>query len=138
MMYFRFLFITLSFFFLFACKRNKDFPKDILLPAKMKVVLYDLMLAEAMQDAKPDLYPPGNTELRDQVLKSHGLNKKTFQKSLDYYRQHPQVYKQLADSLAAYATRLSADVLQLPEKTKLNGRHITDSARSLGDFKRNR
>jgi len=137
-MYLRFLFITFIIFLLFACKRNKDLPKDILVPDKMKVVLYDLMLAEALQDAKPDLYPPGHTELRDQVLKSHGLNKKTFQKSLDYYRQHPQIYKQLADSLATYATRLSADILQLPEKTKLNGRHIADSAGSLGDFKRNR
>jgi hypothetical protein len=137
-MYLRFLFITFIIILLFACKRNKDLPKDILVPDKMKVVLYDLMLAEALQDAKPDLYPPGHTELRDQVLKSHGLNKKTFQKSLDYYRQHPQIYKQLADSLAGFASRLSADVLQEPVKTKLNGRHIADSAGSLGDFKRNR
>ena len=137
-MHLRFLLITFILSFLFACKRNKDLPKDILAPSKMKVVLYDLMLAEALQDAKPDLYPPGHTELRDQVFKSHRLNKKTFQKSLDYYEQHPQLYKQLADSLAVYASRLSADVLQQPVKTKLNGHHIADSAGSLGDFKRNR
>jgi len=130
--------VLLLCFFAFSCKQKNDIPKDILKPEQMKPVLFDLVLAEALQEVKPDQYPANQTALRDKVLQSHKLNAKTFQKSLDYYQQHPQLYKQLADSLATYASKLATSVMQEPVKSKQNGRYITDSTGSSGDFKRNR
>jgi hypothetical protein len=104
----------------------------------MKMVMYDLMLAEVLQEIKPEDYPHGHTVLRDQVLKSHGLNKEKFQKSLNYYQQNPQLYKQLADSLAVYSSGQSVDIMQQPVKSKLNGHHITDSSGSIWNLKGDR
>ena len=131
-------FIFLFIFIFLACKRKDEIPKDVLTLNRMKLLMYDLMLAESLQEIKPDIYPPGHHALRDQVLKSHGLSKVNFQKSLDYYQQHPQLYKQLADSLAVYSSAQSVDVMQQPVKSKLNGHHITDSTGPLRDFKRDR
>lgn len=131
-------FLILILSVLVACKRKEVMQKEVLDLKKMKIVMYDLILAESLQEIRPEDYSPGDISLRDHVLKSHGLNKTSFQKSLDYYQQHPQLYKQLADSLAAYSSIQTADILQEPAKSYLNGHNITDSSGPLRNFKGDR
>jgi hypothetical protein len=131
-------FLILILSVLVACKRKEVMQKEVLGLKKMKIVMYDLILAESLQEIRPVDYPLGDISLRDHVLKSHGLNKTSFQKSLDYYQQHPQLYKQLADSLAAYSSTQTAHILQEPAKSYLNGHNITDSSGPLRNFKGDR
>ena len=121
-----------------ACSNNV-IPNDVLQPAAMKEVMFDLLLTETLEAQDSIAHPASEKEaIRKQVFKTHGITAALFQKSLDFYQANPALYKQLADSLAAFSTRQAADIQRVDIKPLLNGRNLEDSSRSLRNFKKGR
>jgi len=120
-----------------SCANESNSAKKRLSPGKMKLVLYDLLLAESYVQTDTAMRSEA-AAIRNQVFKNHGLTEKQFQESLSFYQKEPELYKQLADSLSAYSTTQTADKLKVQIKLNLDGHHIEDSAGSIRDLKGNR
>ena len=104
----RVLFFTISLLF-FSCNSN-DIPKDVLSQEKMEAVLWDVMRADEMasQYAITDSTfkdVSKNASLYQKIFQIHGITKSTFQKSLQYYQQHPAQLQPVIDSLKAFSER---------------------------------
>lgn len=123
---------------LIACSQSQKIPDGIAQPEQLKQVIFDLYLADAvnterkLKDTSLQIQVENKRDFL-RVLQLHGLNREKFQKSLAYYKQHPQLMKQVTDSLSAFATRRSAEVLTDTTKSKLNGNNIQDTARQVGN-----
>ena len=94
---------------LISCQRNV--PRDILPPAKMEAVLWDLMQA----DEVVDYYLPADSSYKllskrqsvyQSVFGTHKISKRDFDKSYAYYLNNPKLLKTVFDSLHASAERL--------------------------------
>ena len=121
-----------------ACSNNA-IPDDVLKPAAMKEVMFDLLLTETLEAQDSIAHPASEKEaIRKQVFKTHGITPTSFQKSLAFYQANPALYKQLADSLAAFSTRQAADIQRVDIKPLIHGRNLEDSSGSLRDFKKGR
>ena len=97
-----------------ACTtQDKKIPKEILSVDKMKVVVWDLVQAgnyATILKEKDTSIKKINTAYMAQVLKLHNLKKADFFKSFDFYVAHPELNKQLFDSLNAYGQRQRANL----------------------------
>ena len=89
-----------------ACGSKDQLPSGILEQDKMQQVLWDMMRADQYlgnykltQDSSQD---KTKISLRyyQQVFAIHKISKETFQKSFDYYRTHPLLFKMIMDSIA--------------------------------------
>lgn len=134
----RILHVLLIAVFFIACSQSEKIPEGIVQPEQLKQVFFDLYLADAvnterkLRDSSLQLQFENKRDFL-RVLQLHGLNRDKFQKSFDYYKQHPQLLKRVTDSLAAFAARRSAEVLTDTTKSKLNGTNIQDTARQAGN-----
>ncbi|TAD83817.1 MAG: DUF4296 domain-containing protein [Bacteroidetes bacterium] len=100
------VFATAAMLLLFACKaENKVLPVNA-----MKVVMWDLLQI----DEFATLYLAKDTSLNvldsskllyAKVFAFHKLDQKQFFESLTWYRENVEAFKQLTDSVSAYATR---------------------------------
>lgn len=100
--------------FLLACSNNTSVPKDVLPPAKMGAVLYDVIAADEMVDflkLGDSTYQPFSrrTALYDTVFRIHSTTKNEFKKSLEYYQSRPDLLKGLLDSLQKRLTDTSGN-----------------------------
>lgn len=89
---------------LYSCSNEPSVPKGVLTPKKMEAVLYDAVLADewvgfaGLQDSTFRLFSK-STALYDSILHIHDVTKETFQKSLQFYQQHPDILKDILESL---------------------------------------
>jgi len=95
---------TLVFFV--AC--NSGTPKNVLPVNTMKVVMFDMLMADEWYARKLVgdtllLKVKEDIPLYEQVFAVHKLTKKEFFDSYHYYEAHPIAYKELVDSLESYA-----------------------------------
>lgn len=86
-------------------------PNDIIQPAQMKSVLWDLMQADEMADfyAVKDSSVTANArrvDLYQKVFTIHQVTRDDFQKSLRYYENNPSKLKIVLDSLQKFGERL--------------------------------
>jgi predicted component of type VI protein secretion system len=134
----RALYVLLLTALFIGCSQSEKIPADVLQPEQLKQVFFDLYLADAvntdrkLRDTSLQLQSESKRDFL-RVLELHGLNPKTFQKSFDYYKKHPQLMKRVTDSLAAFAARRSAEILTDTTKRNLNGSNIQDTARQVGN-----
>jgi hypothetical protein len=98
-----FLLICLTSFVLAACS-GEELPKGVLHKEKMENVMWDMMLADELSS----IYTERGAQLTDsltntgfyaQVLKLHGIDKKTFRESLRFYEQRPDLFQEVLDAL---------------------------------------
>ena len=87
-----------------ACSGGPAVPKEVLAPAKMGAVLYDVIRADEMTDflrMSDTTYQhfAKRTALYDTVFQLHSVSKETFQKSMRYYQGRPDLLKQIFDDL---------------------------------------
>lgn len=100
-----------------SCSANK---KEKPLPVnKMKVVVWDMMKADEWytRTSQKDTLAKKNREdirLYEQVFLLHHLTKAQFYASYQYYETHPKAFKELLDSVDAFAGR---------ERLKLSANH---------------
>ena len=101
---------------LISCSAGDEMPKTVLPISKMKVVIWDMSLADAMASEKYAIKKDSQrimvTGLYNKVFSLHQINKSTFYKSFAYYEAHPTVMQTLFDSVNAYGNRQKGKVYQ--------------------------
>ena len=107
--------MKLAYFFvilvlLASCGRKNKIPDSILKPAKMQVVVWDILKAKALAEeiAKKDSTTKidiENNKLQSEVFAIHNISKNDFYKSYNFYTQHTELMLALLDSVIAYAAK---------------------------------
>lgn len=95
---------------LFSCGQKNTVPSGILKPAKMQIILWDVLRADAFtyefvtkdSSKKPEAE---NVKLQQQIFAVHKISKDEFYKSFEFYNAHPGLMQPLLDSLINKATR---------------------------------
>ena len=108
-----------------SCNSNKP-PKNIILPVKMQLVLWDYMQADVyaadiikLDSSKSDTIE--NIELQKAVFKKYGIDRKKFYDSYAYYQKHPEQMKTMIDSMVNYQRRkdtIKGKTLEYGQKKK--------------------
>jgi hypothetical protein len=94
--------------FLFSC--GSKTPSGIIPPPQMETILWQLMQTDEFtsdafsRDSTKNLTTERIRRYR-QVFELNQTNKETFQKSYDYYMAHPDIAKEMFDSIGARSTR---------------------------------
>jgi hypothetical protein len=101
----RLFIICLFLIGIISCTREKSVPKDILPPAKMQAVLWDMISAGEFINAfvmYKDSIDKTEESLKryGQVFQFHKVTKAQFDRSWLYYRRHPEKMKPILDSLS--------------------------------------
>lgn len=87
-----------------ACSGANSVPKDVIPPAKMEAILYDVVRADEMVD----FMQMSDSTFRkfskrasfyDTIFQLHAVKKESVSKSLKYYQGRPDLLKEILDSL---------------------------------------
>ena len=94
----------------FACSRSREVPSDLIQKERMGRILYDIGLAEGAVETEyyRDSSRNKDSLLRaqlDKVMAVHGASREDFQKSYEFYKRNPQIFKEVVDTLQARAQR---------------------------------
>ena len=79
-----------------SCKQR---PKGVMSKGKMKDVLYDYHLAQAMLTTIPESERSSNQDYIDAVLRKHGITQEDFDSSLVYYNVNAEDLKDIYSDL---------------------------------------
>jgi hypothetical protein len=106
-----FLFISA----LLACNNNAEIsiPDSVISKEKMAAVLLDIHLAEANMNlsVNPQSIQPKSNSLNIDILKKHGLNKKTFDESFQFYSENPALLNEIYQQVLNDLSKLQAQVM---------------------------
>lgn len=99
----RTIYLALLVLFLLSCSGNKV-PDNVLPPAKMQAVLYDLLLAGEtanyyLQTDTASKAMEQHVQLYKEVFQIHQTSKQEFEKSLRFYESRPDLLKTMLDSM---------------------------------------
>lgn len=103
--------LALMIFLIFGCTNTTKIPKDVLSKKKMEVLLWDVIRAERfsaiflLKDSASKNVQLDKFKLYDQVFSVHKVSKDDFIKSYKYYLSHPDIAKEIFDSIAVKAER---------------------------------
>ena len=96
------------FFFIASCNSGVTETNGVLPKRKMEAVIYDMMLADRYSaqfmindSLKKDSLKLESMKLFNQVLAFHGVKKKDFYNSFDYYMNRPEEIRVIFDSLVS-------------------------------------
>ena len=91
----------------FSCRSGETIPDNVLPPEKMEKILWDMVRADQLVT---DYILPKDTSLKpeiesirmyQQVFRIHQVSREEFQRSLDFYKTHPDFLKPVVDSIIA-------------------------------------
>lgn len=90
--------------FFSACSGGPSVPKDVIPPAKMEAILYDVVRADEMVDFMQMTDSTFRTfskraSFYDTIFQLHAVKKEDVSKSLKYYQGRPDLLKVILDSL---------------------------------------
>jgi Domain of unknown function (DUF4296) len=93
-----------------SCRDNNKLPEGVLKPEKMKLVLMDVIKAEAYtaEMLKKDSAKNGleeNSRLQQQVFSIHKITREDFYRSYAYYKDHAEIFKVMLDSMVTQGYR---------------------------------
>ena len=96
--------------FLFSCGNKNNIPKGILQPAKMQLVLFDVLRADnfVSEYVKKDSAKKPEEEiakLQRQIFAVHKISKEDFYKSYEFYKAHPDIMQPMLDSMISASNR---------------------------------
>lgn len=140
----RFFIKQISFFFLTvfmtACISDSlKVPNKYIQPEKMKLLLFDLYIADALngerlvRDISLDRRVE-NQQYYSRIFQNYGITYDQFSASFEYYEQRPVLFDALTDSLNVYAQKMVMQGLSpKPPQKKTDGHHLQDTA---GSFRR--
>jgi hypothetical protein len=105
--------IILLCFFFFACSKSPEakIPDTVLSKEKMAELMLDIQLYESTLSIS--LYKEENVVLeipKTNILKKHGVSKKQYDESFDYYSHHPDVFAEVYTSVLNDLSRMQAEV----------------------------
>jgi Domain of unknown function (DUF4296) len=112
-----------------GCKSRTGIPGNILSPAKMQEVIWDMTRADLFlaDNLKKDSTLDKKMEsikLYQQIFRIHQVSKEEFQQSLSFYKTHPVYFKPVLDSLSTFSPR-SAGKLIRPDSINHGQSHGT-------------
>ncbi len=95
---------------LISCGNKNEIPEGILKPEKMKLVLWDVIKAEAYtaEVIKTDTSKKAteeNLKLQQQVFSIHKITRDEFYNSYDYYKNNTAAFKIMLDSMVSQGAR---------------------------------
>lgn len=93
-----------------GCSSDNKIPADVLPPDKMKVMVWEMMLADQLVLQEPDRYRGKNAELYGQIFSIHGTDKKSFYQSMAFYEGRPDLLKALMDSVNNFGAEKRNDL----------------------------
>lgn len=99
---------------------GSSIPKDVMEKEKMQAVLWDVLQAddfvrEYMTNKDSTLDDTAeNITMYERVFRLHGTNREEFERSYNYYRQHPALMKEVLDSMYNQFTRQPVAVYNPP------------------------
>lgn len=125
---------TILTWILLSCSGKGKIPGNIIAPVQMKSILKDLFIVDAVNAERVNKETTlkimdENKVYFEKVLQLHQISREQFEKSYNYYMNHPDVFKEITDSLTAEVNRMSTDAYSDTPKIKMNGRNFKDSAR---------
>jgi uncharacterized protein DUF4296 len=96
--------LSLVLTFIFACRRGEQIPNNVLSKEKMQAVMWDMMNASQYLSlyvlGKDSVDKTAETvRIYGQVFQVNQITKAQFEKSYEYYRDHPALMKVIMDSL---------------------------------------
>jgi hypothetical protein len=102
-----------------ACSGGPSIPKDVIPPAKMEAILYDVVRADELVDfmqMTDSTFRPFSkrASFYDTIFQLHAVKKENVSKSLKYYQGRPDLLKIILDSL-----QNRASVTQKPQMSPL-------------------
>jgi len=130
-------FIWVVFSFFTACiPKNNHVPHEYIQPEQMKRVLYEMYLADAFNSERLVRERTLNHQTEtvnyyQQILRNHGIARDKFFKSLDYYKKHPAVYRELTDSLQQFGQRMIGKNLNEISTNNTYGNNLKDTGGPL-------
>jgi hypothetical protein len=93
-----------------ACGGDKPGKNGVLPVNKMKTVMWDVMQVDEyantflVKDSSINI-PVASGKMYQQVFGLHKISEKEFYTSFNFYRDHPNYFKILIDSISAYGNR---------------------------------
>ncbi|GAC1420801.1 MAG: hypothetical protein NVS1B13_23450 [Flavisolibacter sp.] len=95
--------LTLAFFMV-ACTQRSSVPPSILSPIKMRTIMYDALKADdlaSFYSEKDSSYKTvaKHDSLYQVIFDLHQTSRAAFIKSLTYYQNHPDLLKNIVDSM---------------------------------------
>jgi hypothetical protein len=102
-----------------GCSDKNSVPSGILPVEKMYPILWDMIEADQYAGLLPKDTAHVNIKMEhlrlyEQVLQLHNISRQKFQKSYDYYKEHPELNQVLYDSLIAQGSRLRTEAYSHP------------------------
>jgi hypothetical protein len=93
-----------------SCSRSREVPSGLIQKEQMGRILYDIGLAEGSVETEyyRDSSRNKDSLLRaqlDKVMAVHGTSREDFQRSYDFYKRNPHIFKEVVDTLQARAQR---------------------------------
>ncbi len=114
-----------------GCRDKESVPSDILKPAKMQKVMWDMFEAQALaqQRSSKDSSTTVVIETRklsDDVFKIHGITEMKFTESYQWYLKHPSLLNQLLDSIYSQKSDENRPVQDVPslERPDIKGTRL--------------
>lgn len=107
------IYIILICSFLFACSKGpaEKIPDTVLSKEKMAEVMIDIQLYESSMSIS--LFKEENVLLevpKSNILKNHGLSKKQYDESFEYYSQHPELFSEVYTIVLNNLSRMQAEI----------------------------
>ncbi|MGC4101840.1 DUF4296 domain-containing protein [Ferruginibacter sp.] len=104
------LIVLLCATFLFSCGNKSNIPGNVLKPAKMQLVLWDVLRADAFTfdyvtkdtTRKPEAE---SIKMQLQIFAVHKTSKEEFYRSYEFYKTRPDLLQPMLDSIISKATR---------------------------------
>jgi hypothetical protein len=105
-------------------------------PEKMKLILFDLYLADALNGEKvaKDFSLDRRVENQQyyrRIFDNYSITYDQFSASFEYYVQRPALFDALTDSLNVYAQKMVSQGLSQKVQQKTDGHNVQDTAGSL-------
>ncbi len=126
----RFLLLLLSVVTIVACKPG--IPKDIVQPAEMEKILYDIHILDGYVGTipTPDSAKKVSAPLYKGIFKKYGIDSTMHAKSMDYYYKRPDILSKMYDRISQRLTKTKDDEVKRQEKeAKLKAKKAADSAK---------
>ncbi|MEX6689324.1 DUF4296 domain-containing protein [Danxiaibacter flavus] len=94
----------------FSCADKERVPKGIIPPEQMKMIVWDLMRVDEPAyklklDSSINTITNKQMVMYKTVFAIHKISRDEFYKSYAYYEAHPDLHKEMLDSLQTYANR---------------------------------
>lgn len=115
--------LTIFCLIIVGCSDKNSVPSGILPVDKMYPIMWDMIEADqyAALLAKDSTRAGKNLDIKlehlrlyEQVLQSYDISREKFQKSYNYYKEHPEINQVLYDSLIAQGNRLRTEAYSHP------------------------